>query len=61
MQKNADDEVEKQRLDLQLDDELRDTFPASDALKITRRRTHKPQSARTGAALTVTYAKPKPE
>jgi hypothetical protein len=33
MQKRADDELEKQRLDLQLDKELQDTFPASDALK----------------------------
>jgi hypothetical protein len=37
MRKNAD-HLEKQRLDLQLDKELQDTFPASDALKITRRR-----------------------
>ena len=29
-------ELEKRRLDLQLDDELRHTFPASDAPKITR-------------------------
>jgi hypothetical protein len=37
VQKNPDDELEKERLDLQLDKELQDTFPASDALKITRR------------------------
>jgi hypothetical protein len=43
VQKNSDDELEKQRLDLQLDKELQDTFPASDALKITRRQTDKPK------------------
>lgn len=37
MTKNAKDELEKQRLDLELDRELEATFPASDALKITRR------------------------
>ena len=31
------------RLDLQLDKELEDTFPASDALKITRRQLNKPK------------------
>jgi hypothetical protein len=30
-------ELERQRLDLELDGELEATFPASDALKITRR------------------------
>jgi len=43
MQKNVDDEFEKQRLDLQLDKELQDTFPASDALKITQRRRDRPK------------------
>ena len=43
MQKNVDDEVEKQRLDRQLDKELQDTFPASDALKITQRQTGRPK------------------
>jgi hypothetical protein len=43
MQNLADDELEKQRLDLQLDKELQDTFPASDALKITRRQTDRPK------------------
>lgn len=38
MQKNVDNELEKQRLDAELDKELQDTFPASDALKITRER-----------------------
>ena len=33
---NKDDSA-RQRLDRQLDQELEDTFPASDALKITRR------------------------
>jgi hypothetical protein len=37
MPKNAKEELEKLRLDLQLDSELEATFPASDALKITRR------------------------
>ena len=37
MTKNAKEELERQRLDLQLDRELEATFPASDALKITRR------------------------
>jgi hypothetical protein len=37
MTKNAKDELERQRLDLELDRELEATFPASDALKITRR------------------------
>ena len=36
MPKNAKEEAERQRLDLQLDRELEATFPASDALKITR-------------------------
>jgi hypothetical protein len=47
VQKNVDVELEKQWLDLQLDKELQDTFPASDALKITRRQTdgRKRQSA----------------
>ena len=36
MTKNMD-ESERRRLDLQLDRELEETFPASDALKITRR------------------------
>jgi hypothetical protein len=39
MQKDLNDELEKQRLDQQLDQELQDTFPASDALKINRRQT----------------------
>ena len=43
MQKNLDDELEKQRLDLQLDKELQETFPASDALKITRRQRDMPK------------------
>ena len=37
MAKNARDEMERKRLDLQLDRELEATFPASDALKITLR------------------------
>jgi hypothetical protein len=36
MTKNMD-ESERRKLDLQLDRELEETFPASDALKITRR------------------------
>jgi hypothetical protein len=38
MSKTTKDELERQRLDLQLDRELESTFPASDALKITRPR-----------------------
>jgi hypothetical protein len=37
MTRNAKDQLEWQRLDLELDRELEATFPASDALKITRR------------------------
>jgi hypothetical protein len=37
MMKDASAELEWLRLDLQLDKELEATFPASDALKITRR------------------------
>jgi hypothetical protein len=36
MMRDAKAELEWQRLDLQLDRELEATFPASDALKITR-------------------------
>ncbi len=36
MAKRTKDEDEKRRLDLELDRELEATFPASDALKITR-------------------------
>jgi hypothetical protein len=46
MQKNRDDELEKQRLDRELDKELRDTFPASDALKITRRQADRPKRSK---------------
>lgn len=46
VQKNAADVLEKQRLDLQLDQELQDTFPASDALKINRRQPDKPPRSR---------------
>jgi hypothetical protein len=37
MRRDAKAELDWQRLDLQLDRELEATFPASDALKITRR------------------------
>lgn len=37
MQKDVDSELERQKLDAELDKELQDTFPASDPLKITRR------------------------
>ena len=37
MQQNTDGKSAKQKLDLELDRELEATFPASDALKITRR------------------------
>jgi hypothetical protein len=37
MTRNVKDELEWQRLDLELDRDLEATFPASDALKITRR------------------------
>jgi hypothetical protein len=51
MQNPADDELEKQRLDLQLDKELQDTFPASDALKITQRQTNRPKRAKRSDAV----------
>jgi hypothetical protein len=35
-QTKTDEEVAKQKIDLELDQELEATFPASDALKITR-------------------------
>ncbi len=41
-----DEELEKQRLDRQLDRELEATFPASDALKITRRQPDTPSKPR---------------
>lgn len=37
MSKQTQEEQKKHKLDLELDRELEDTFPASDALKITRR------------------------
>ena len=46
VRKNTADALEKQRLDLQLDQELQDTFPASDALKINRRQPDKPSRSR---------------
>jgi len=46
MQKNVDDELEKQRLDLQLDKERQGTFPATDALKITRRQMDMPRRSK---------------
>jgi hypothetical protein len=41
MPKIAKEELERQRLDLELDRDLEATFPASDALKITRRQPDK--------------------
>jgi hypothetical protein len=38
MQKKADEDLARRTLDSELDKELESTFPASDALKITRRR-----------------------
>jgi hypothetical protein len=35
-QTESDEEMAKQKLDRELDDELEATFPASDSLKITR-------------------------
>jgi hypothetical protein len=35
-QKKLDEEMKRQKLDMELDQELEATFPASDALKITR-------------------------
>ena len=50
MLKETKKEQIKRKLDLQLDRELEDTFPASDALKITRRsqksRVHRSRPAR---------------
>jgi hypothetical protein len=51
MQKRNDDELTKQRLDLALDKELEDTFPASDAPKITRSRSDKPAPVRPAARI----------
>ena len=42
MSKETEEERIKRKLDLDLDRELEDTFPASDALKITRSRPEKP-------------------
>ena len=42
MTRNAKDEAEREKLDLALDQELEATFPASDALKITRRHPDRP-------------------
>ena len=51
MSKSArEDEMERHALSLRLDQELEDTFPASDALKITRTTTEqarKPEAAGT--------------
>jgi hypothetical protein len=41
MPKTAKEELERQRLDLELDRDLEATFPASDALNITRRQPDK--------------------
>jgi hypothetical protein len=41
-QKTPAAEMERQRLDIELDRELEATFPASDALKITRRQPDHP-------------------
>ena len=41
MPKNTNEESEKRRLDLELDSQLEDTFPASDPPKITRSRPEK--------------------
>jgi hypothetical protein len=46
MQKTVDDQSAKQKLDLALDRELEATFPASDALKITRRQPDKAEKPR---------------
>ena len=46
MSRKAIDDLERQRLDMQLDRELEATFPASDALKITRRHPDRPESSR---------------
>jgi hypothetical protein len=45
-----DDELEKQRLDRELDKELEDTFPASDALKITRWQAVRPKRPKSSDA-----------
>jgi len=43
MPKNDKVELERQRLDLELDRELEATFQDSDALKITRRQSDNPE------------------
>jgi hypothetical protein len=40
--KDSKEQRTKRKLDLELDKELEDTFPASDALKITRSRPEAP-------------------
>jgi hypothetical protein len=42
MRKKAEEDLARRKLDLELDKELESTFPASDALKITRRRSTSP-------------------
>jgi hypothetical protein len=46
MQKNTDDDLARRMLDLELDKELESTFPASDALKIDRKRPSSPAKQR---------------
>jgi hypothetical protein len=43
MTKSAKDELEREKLDLELDRQLEATFPASDALKITLRQSNSPE------------------
>ena len=46
MAKKTQQERSKQKLDLELDRELDATFPASDPLKITRKRSPQPKISR---------------
>jgi hypothetical protein len=43
---DEEEQLAKQRLDQELDQQLEDTFPASDALKITLRRPERPSKLR---------------
>lgn len=46
MSRDSKQEQAKRKLDVELDRQLEDTFPASDALKITRRRPEIPVTPR---------------
>jgi hypothetical protein len=55
---SEEDELERRKLSLRLDQELEDTFPASDALKITRTTAGQARKAEAVGAKTGTGADP---